>query len=82
MNTKNKIREFILNEVLSDSTIAIDDDQMLLTDGILDSFDIVTLVSEINDAFDIEFPVSEIIPENFENIDALYKTIEKVKENS
>ena len=51
-------------------------------DGILDSFDIVTLVSEINDAFDIEFPVSEIIPENFENIDALYKTIEKVKENS
>ena len=53
-----------------------------MTDGILDSFDIVTLVSEINDAFDIEFPVSEIIPENFENIDALYKTIEKVKENS
>ena len=62
--------------------IAFNSAKELITDGILDSFDIVTLVSEINDAFDIEFPVSEIIPENFENIDALYKTIEKVKENS
>ena len=62
--------------------IDFNSEKELITDGILDSFDIVTLVSEINDAFDIEFPVSEIIPENFENIDALYKTIEKVKENS
>lgn len=62
--------------------IDFNNEKGLITDGILDSFDIVTLVSEINDAFDIEFPVSEIIPENFENIDALYKTIEKVKENS
>lgn len=62
--------------------IDFNNEKELITYGILDSFDIVTLVSEINDAFDIEFPVSEIIPENFENIDALYKTIEKVKENS
>lgn len=62
--------------------IDFNSEKELITDGILDSFDIVTLVSEINDAFDIEFPVNEIIPENFENIDALYKTIEKVKENN
>lgn len=62
--------------------VDFNNEKELITDGILDSFDIVTLVSEINDAFDIEFPVSEIIPENFENIDALYKTIEKVKENN
>ena len=70
----------ILEEVKP--VIDFNSENELITDGILDSFDIVTLVSEINDAFDIEFPVSEIIPENFENIDALYKTIEKVKENS
>ena len=73
-----------LIKILSEIKPGVDfeEEENLMEDEILDSFDIVTLVSEINDAFDIEFPVSEIIPENFENIDALYKTIEKVKENS
>ncbi len=53
----------------------------LITDEIIDSFDVVTLVSEINDKFDIDFPVSEVIPENFENVDILYKTIKKIKES-
>lgn len=69
----------ILNEIKPG--VDFKNEQSLITDGILDSFDIVTLVSEINTEFDIEFPVTEVIPENFENIDALYKTIEKLKEN-
>ena len=31
---------------------------------------------------DIEFPIEEVIPENFENVDALYKTITKIKGNN
>lgn len=51
----------------------------LVEDGILDSFDIVTLVSLINEEFDIEFTVKEVIPENFNSVDALYATITKLE---
>ncbi len=69
----------VLKEIKPD--IDFKKEKNLITDGLIDSFDVVTLVSEINDAFDISFPVEEVVPENFENIDALYKTIQKIKEN-
>lgn len=62
--------------------VDFENEKSLISDGILDSFDIVTLVSEINDKFDIDFPVTEVIPENFENIDSLYKTIKKIQESN
>lgn len=52
----------------------------LIDDGILDSFDIVTIVSLINDEFDIDFPVSEVIPENFNSVEALYNTIKGLED--
>ncbi|HHU60115.1 TPA: acyl carrier protein [bacterium] len=36
----------------------------LIDDKILDSFDIITLIAEINDAYDVAIPAHEIIPEN------------------
>lgn len=47
----------------------------LVDGGILDSFDIVTLITEINDAFDISIAANEIIPENFNSAEALYELI-------
>lgn len=50
-----------------------------LIDGrIIDSFDIITLITEINDAFDVTIPAEEIIPENFNSAVALYALIEKL----
>lgn len=51
----------------------------LIDDEIIDSFDIVTIVSQINDAFDIDFPVNEIIPENFNSAEALYSVITRLE---
>ena len=50
----------------------------LIEDEILDSFDIVTIVAEINSTFGIDFPVAEIVPENFESAQAIYKVIEEL----
>lgn len=52
----------------------------LIDDGVLDSFDIVTIVSLINDEFDVEFPVNEVIPENFNSVEALYNTIKGLED--
>ena len=52
-----------------------------LVDGkILDSFDIVTLVAEINDHFDVAIPVGELVPENFNSVAALCALIERLDE--
>jgi len=50
----------------------------LIDDGILDSFDIVTIVADINDIFDIVIPAEEIIPQNFNSATALYELIERL----
>jgi acyl carrier protein len=52
----------------------------LVDDGILDSLDIVTLVTEINAEFDVTIPAEEIVPENFNSAAALMELIEKLDE--
>lgn len=53
-----------------------------LVDGkILDSFDIVTLVAEINANFDVAIPAEELIPENFNSAQALWELIQRLDED-
>lgn len=50
----------------------------LIDDKILDSFDIITIISEINEEFDVVIPAEEIIPENFNSAQALYELVTKL----
>ena len=68
----------ILKELHED--VDFEAEENLVDDGILDSLDIVTLITEINDAFDISIPAEEIIPENFNSAKALLALIEKLDE--
>lgn len=52
----------------------------LVKGGILDSFDIVTLVTEITEEFDVTLRAEDIIPENFSSAKALYALIQKLEE--
>lgn len=53
----------------------------LIDGGILDSFDIVTLVTEIDDAFGILIPAEALTPENFNSVQALYALIRRLEES-
>ena len=50
----------------------------LVDDEIIDSFDIVSIISEINDQFDVVIPPEEIIPENFNSAKSLYQLVERL----
>lgn len=52
----------------------------LIEGGILDSFDIVTLISEISETFDVTISAEYIVPENFNSAEALYALIRKLEE--
>jgi acyl carrier protein len=69
-------------EILSGLHPEIDFDtcNTLIDDRIIDSFDIVTIVSEISDEFDITIPVEEIVPKNFNSAKALYAMVERLIE--
>lgn len=50
----------------------------LVDDKILDSFDLITLVSELSEAFDIEITAKEFIPENFNSVDSLWGMVQEL----
>ncbi|KXU47347.1 MAG: acyl carrier protein [Longibaculum muris] len=52
----------------------------LIDDKILDSFDIVTIVAEVNNVFDVQIPAEELKPENFNSAKSLYALIERLEE--
>lgn len=52
----------------------------LIDDKILDSFDIISVISEINEEFDVVIPAEEIIPENFNSAQALYDLVTRLSD--
>ncbi len=50
----------------------------LIDNKVLDSFDIVTIIAEVDNEYDVAIPAEEIVPENFNSAEALYKLIKKL----
>lgn len=48
-----------------------------IEDGYLDSFDLVSLVSELDETFDISIDGLDIIPENFKSLDTITNVVKK-----
>ena len=73
----DKILE-ILESVRPD--VDFKNEKKLIDDGILDSFDIISIVAEFNDAFDIAIDVEDLEPDNFNMIEAMKELIDRLQE--
>lgn len=60
--------------------INFEGNEHLIDNEELDSFDIVSIVSAINDEFDIEIGAGDIVPENFNSVEAMYQLIQKLED--
>ena len=65
-------------ETLSEICPGIDfeTETALIDDGLIDSLDIVAVVTELMEAFDVELGVDDLTPENFNSVEAIEELIE------
>lgn len=67
----------ILKQVRPD--VDFENETALVDDGILDSFDIVSIISELDDAFGVQIRIAELDPENFNSAQAVWELVQKLK---
>ncbi len=67
----------LLSEIRPD--VDFQNEEALIDDEILDSFDIISIVGEINDQFDIDINVNDLMPENFNTVEAMWDLIQKLR---
>lgn len=68
----------ILQELHED--INFEAEEKMVDDKILDSFDLVTLVTELGEEFDVDITAKDFIAENFNSVDALSQMIARLIE--
>ncbi|HIZ75117.1 MAG TPA: acyl carrier protein [Candidatus Mediterraneibacter stercoravium] len=69
----------ILREI--DDSIDYEKETALIDSQLLDSFGVITLVAELEENFDITIEAAEMVPENFNSAEAIWKMIQRLQEN-
>ena len=71
-----------LMDILTDLRPDVDfeTETALIDDGLIDSLDIVAVVTELMEAFDVELGVDDLTPENFNSVDAIVELIENAQD--
>jgi len=64
------------------SDVDFETEEHLIDDMILDSLDIVSLITEIGEVFDVVITARDIIPANFNSAGALYALIQKLEDEA
>ena len=72
---KEKVME-ILMDLRPD--VDFENERKLIADGILESFDIMSLVAELEDEFDIKIKPKDLVAENFNSADARVEMLHKL----
>ena len=68
-------------EILSgiDSTVNFAEETEIIDNEYLDSMQLMDLISELEDAFDITIEMEDIVPENFNSVNAMWEMVQRLQ---
>jgi acyl carrier protein len=73
--TKQQIRDFVLNLAEQKGITTVADDDNLTQNGVVDSLAIFRVIMFLEDTFAIRIPDEEILTENFESVDGIERFV-------
>ena len=62
------------------SGIDFEDEDQIVTGGVLDSIDITELITQLEEEFDIEIGMEYMENENFDSVEAIWEMVEELQE--
>ncbi len=58
--------------------IDYENEKALITDKVIDSIDMTSILAELEETFDIEIDMEYIVPENFDSVEAMWDMIQEL----
>ena len=74
---KNRLREYLRREIIKDEGISLQDDDPLLSGGLIDSFSLVYIAGFIERGFGVRIPDTELSSETMDTINAMSERISR-----
>ena len=65
------ITQFIKEDVLQDEDASLNLGDNLFTNGIMDSISIMRLIARLQSTYEYKIPPTDLVPENFQSINAM-----------
>lgn len=69
----------ILNEI--DDTVDWESESDFVGNRLLDSFGVISLISELESQFEVDIDASEITPENLSSLESIMEMIQRLQED-
>lgn len=83
MNVSQALEEFIVKNIMvADGDVSLSWDDSLIAGGIVDSLGILRLVAFIEENFSVVVDDTEVVPENFETINAMSSLVHRKQSKS
>lgn len=61
-------------------TVDFENEKQLVSGKVIDSMDLVAIISDIEDEFDVSIDIVDIDPVNFDSVDAIWALIQNLKQ--
>jgi acyl carrier protein len=79
MTIRDQVVSILSRLFFSGNALDIRDDESLMKSGRVDSLGMMELVSEVGKKFNLEVDIDDLLPENFDSVDALTRFVESRK---